>query len=451
MFYNDMMVLDMERRKWFPLRVKEKKSGGGGGGRRRRKPKDGISKNSADQEEADYEEEQDQENDEGDNDNDDSSGSEFVEEDDQALEGNQHSGWDIDMLRANMFAFIDGDGNIVYEKIIADDEEKKEREDGDDDDDEEKEEEKEEGEVKQGEEEGNDESKVEKDVADEKIESVNESATAVEHTKPGIQKLFNPMKITSSSVMALNPETNAPEAVARTEPLPRINTSMLVRGNTLYLFGGILEVGDREVTLDDMWALDLRKREKWECLWPGTMHKQVWRGAIHDDDDSYISTGKEDNSDEEEEEEDDEDDGDDDGGNQDDEGGEVEVTSRKKPSTKSKRSGIRQEMAELNEKFDLSDPNRVPESGEALADFYARTSEYWNAEAAKQASGTNQEFSNKELKREGFKLAKDRYDELRPVLDRLAELDLNQKSAEKDQPSFKGEKKAEKSKKSSRR
>jgi hypothetical protein len=208
----------------------------------------------------------------------------------------------------------------------------------------------------------------------------------------------------------------------------------------MYLLGGILEVGDREVTLDDMWALDLRKREQWECLWPGTMHKQVWRGAIHDDDDSYISTGKEDGSDDE----DDDDDYSDDEG---EEGEENEAT--KKSSKNSKRSGLRQEIAELNETYDLSDTNRAPNSGESLADFYARTADYWNAEAGNQLAGTDEALSNKELKRQGFILARERYDELRPVLDRLAELDLG--SSEKDHKESKSEKKKDKSKKSSRR
>lgn len=43
-----------------------------------------------------------------------------------------------------------------------------------------------------------------------------------------------------------------------------------VVGNTLYLYGGIVEVGrgekTREVTLDDMWALDLAKLEGWRCV-----------------------------------------------------------------------------------------------------------------------------------------------------------------------------------------
>jgi len=241
--------------------------------------------------------------------------------------------------------------------------------------------------------------------------------------------------------MVLNSETNVPEAVERTEPLPRINASILVHGHTMYIHGGILEVGDREITLDDMWALDLRKREKWECIWQGTMHNQVWRGAVHDDDDSYISTGKEDGSDENDDFSDDED----------DDLATVGEEEERKTSKKSRCSGLRQEVAELNEKFDLEDMNRTPKSGESLADFYSRTSSFWNGQAAETIATTNDELSNKELKREGFKLAKHRYDELKPVLDRLVELEISSKQERRAEKHSKTEKKKDKGKKSSRR
>ena len=49
------------------------------------------------------------------------------------------------------------------------------------------------------------------------------------------------------------------------KPCGRINPSMAVVGNTLLLFGGVLEVGDKELTLDDIWSLDLAKLDKWSC------------------------------------------------------------------------------------------------------------------------------------------------------------------------------------------
>jgi hypothetical protein len=251
--------------------------------------------------------------------------------------------------------------------------------------------------------------------------------------------------VPSSSVMKVNKETGTPEAVVRDEPLQRINATVIVRNNVLYVYGGLLEVGDREVTLDDCWSFDLRKRDKWECLWSGTMHKQVWRGAAYDDDASYISTGH-DESDDDEEDENDLDLVSDHEMNEEDAGRATmaERKAAKKEQEKSKRAGLRQEVTDLKSQLDLDDTNRTPQMGEALADFYSRTCQYWNDKASVNVAATasqqseSEKLSGKELKREGFKLASERYAaELRPVLDRLDELELQQRAVEEDNKSRK--------------
>jgi hypothetical protein len=73
----------------------------------------------------------------------------------------------------------------------------------------------------------------------------------------------------------------------RLEPSPRINPCLMVKGNTLYIYGGMTELGDIEVTLDDCWALDLNKRDTWKEVLPGTMHNLVWKG------DDEMDTGTE--------------------------------------------------------------------------------------------------------------------------------------------------------------
>lgn len=37
-------------------------------------------------------------------------------------------------------------------------------------------------------------------------------------------------------------------------------------GNTLWLLGGTVEVGEKEITLDDMWRLDLAKLDGWHLV-----------------------------------------------------------------------------------------------------------------------------------------------------------------------------------------
>lgn len=49
-------------------------------------------------------------------------------------------------------------------------------------------------------------------------------------------------------------------------PRPRMNTLMAVHHGILYLYGGIYEDGDRQVTLSDLYTLDLHKLDKWSTL-----------------------------------------------------------------------------------------------------------------------------------------------------------------------------------------
>jgi N-acetylneuraminic acid mutarotase len=413
-FYNDLMAMDVDRRKWFPLRVNDKCSGGRGR-RRQRQDRDldeAVAPSGGDAETND--EKAQEEND---------SASELEEDDGEGHDsGKEHTGWNLDMLRSNMFAFIDGDGNIVYEKFDAD--ESKEVSDLDEVKEDEEDEEEEEFKAEEEEQEkANEEEKVEK-------EDLPGLVPQVDHPSLGHKM------VTSSSVMILNERTNTTEAVARSNPLPRINGAIVLHGHTMYMHGGILEVGDREVTLDDMWALDLRKRDKWECLWPGTMHKQVWRGAIHDDDDSYVSTGKEDDSEEDDDEQEEDD--------------LMDRNCERSGTSKQNRAILRKEMAELNRRYGLEDKNRTPNLGESLADFCSRTSDYWNARVLDEKAVIGTALSNKELKRQGFALAKKRFEELEPVLRRLAELSIG-RGEDKQTDSMSPSDKVKKTRKSGKR
>jgi hypothetical protein len=394
-FYNDLSALDTVKRKWFPVVIKQ---GHAGGQRRRRK-------------EATKEAATVVTNDESDEDSDLSVVEEILDE-----SAAQESAWNLEKLRSNMFAFIDGDGEIVYEKMGEDSDDddddrvrpqppkgiEEEKEVDDSDADEEKEEEKEE----------------DKDDSDE----MNGSTTNCPGNPDGLFSSAAHQGMKNSSVMKLNSKTKNPEAVIRSDPLPRINACMIISGHTLLLYGGLLEVGDREITLDDMWSLDLRKRTAWECLWPGTMHKQVWRGGVHDDDDSYYSTDNKGDKADEDEEEDDED----------EEARAGEMADESQEDGASKKDRIKAKLAELRDEHGLTEAGRTPDPGEALADFYSRTSGYWNKQ-----TGLSEDTgaSAKEIKRQGFALAKERFDGLSEVFERFAALELEyrkQKKAQKE-------------------
>jgi hypothetical protein len=183
--------------------------------------------------------------------------------------------------------------------------------------------------------------------------------------------------------------------IQREEPLPRIKPALVVDGTTLYVFGGLLEVGDREVTLDDLWSIDLRKNRKWECLFPGSMHKQVWQGGVHDDNDSYCSTadstGKNNPDDDE----------DDDDGDESDKG-----------EKKAKAKSHREQINELVEKYRLDDANETPEPEESLDGFMDRTLEHWTMKA-KSLNNNETDGTVEECARG---MALERFNELEPVI-----------------------------------
>ena len=394
-FFNDLFAFDLERRKWFPLRLKAQQEG-----KSRRRRKLLVT---------------DDEHDEDDNL---TLATEVEPEDDldDLEEGDETEmakrGWDLETLRSNMFAFIDGDGNIVYEKI-DDVDAKKEPE------------EEKEGSKTEAEEE-KEESKTE---AEEEKEEEKEE-TKFEFKLP--PQTPNTKTLASSEVMVVNEKTGIPEAVVRAEPLPRIKACTVVRSNILYVYGGLLEVGDREVTLDDCWSFDLRKRDKWECLWKGTMHRQVWRGAVHDDDDSYMSTGADEEQDDGSDEE-----------SEDDEEAQQDAKAAKKAAMKEKERNSKSEPV-AKAKPNGNDANRIPLIGESMADFFSRTAEFWSDRASEQLAGNDEPPSAKNLKRAGFSLAQECFDEHRLVIDRLGELDLVKVEAEEKKKERKSDKKDKK-------
>ncbi|KAL3821839.1 hypothetical protein ACHAXA_002592 [Cyclostephanos tholiformis] len=411
-FYDDLFAFDMERRRWFAMGLREKKVIGGGG--RRRRKKDAAVDASVGRAMTGA-----KINDENDGNSDD------LEDDECAMtvknEEVKSSGWGLDQLRRDMFAFTDGDGNVVFENVggVTVDE-------------------KEEG---------------MRSATQPIVQSVENSDVSRNFDDVALEKSdrISTLKemLPSSSVMKVD-HKGRPVALARVTPLPRINCASVVRNNTLYIYGGLLEVGEREVTLDDCWSIDLNKRDKWTCIWPGQMHLQVWKG-VDSDNDSYISSDQGgdggDNSDVNAaefepilEDEDDE------------ESEEAEKRIKKeakKVKEKEKRRAIRKEIAELRELVGLDNELRNPLPEESVADFYARTASHWNEEAAKSveklaADDRVESISTKELKREGFHLAKERHEELKKILDRLCELENLQHECEEKKERKKAEKKLKK-------
>ncbi|KAI3499523.1 hypothetical protein L1887_35324 [Cichorium endivia] len=224
------------------------------------------------------------------------------------------------------------------------------------------------------------------------------------------------------------------------KPCGRINSSMVVGRDTLYVYGGMMEIRDQEITLDDLYALNLSKLDEWKCLIPAS--ESEWVEASDDDDDDEDDDDDDDSDDENEDkgdsdetDDDDEDDDDDvEASNGDVMGDAVAIIKGegKKLRRKEKRARIEQIRASLG----LSDSQRTPLPGEALKDFYKRTNSYWQMAAYEHTAHTG-----KELRKDGFDLAEGRYKELKPILDELAVLEAEQKAEEAEGPETSGSRK----------
>ena len=85
------------------------------------------------------------------------------------------------------------------------------------------------------------------------------------------------------------------EAPPKSLPKPRgrINAAIAIKANSMYLFGGVVELGDVEVSLDDVWKLDLGNRPKWTCITPlsDEVSAQLAGGGAESDSDSDDGSG----------------------------------------------------------------------------------------------------------------------------------------------------------------
>ncbi|KAK4568891.1 hypothetical protein RGQ29_004348 [Quercus rubra] len=211
------------------------------------------------------------------------------------------------------------------------------------------------------------------------------------------------------------------------KPCGRINSCMVVGRDTLYIYGGMMEVKDQEITLDDLYSLNLSKLDEWKCIIPAS--ESEWVEAEDEDDDE-----------DEDEDEDDSEDEDEDGNSDETTDDDVDDVEAKNDGSlqmgdavalikgqgktlrrKEKRARIEQIRASLG----LSDSQRTPVPGESLRDFYKRTNMYWQM-----AAHEHTQHTGKELRKDGFDLAESRYKELKPILDELAVLEAEQKAEE---------------------
>ncbi|KAL2639255.1 hypothetical protein AAZV13_06G159000 [Glycine max] len=99
----------------------------------------------------------------------------------------------------------------------------------------------------------------------------------------------------------LDLQSSLPEVV---KPCGRINACMAVGRDTLYIYGGMMEIKDQEITLDDLYSLNLSKLDEWKCIIPAS--ESEWVEASDDDEENDDDEDESDNDGSTDEDEDDE-------------------------------------------------------------------------------------------------------------------------------------------------
>ncbi|KAG5537106.1 hypothetical protein RHGRI_024521 [Rhododendron griersonianum] len=220
-----------------------------------------------------------------------------------------------------------------------------------------------------------------------------------------------------------------PEVV---KPCGRINSCTVVGRDTLYIYGGMMEVKDREIALDDLYALNLSKLDEWKCIIPASESEWIEASEGEDEEDEEDSEQEESGSgDDDDDDETDDDDNDDDDGKSGPSSLELgdAVALIKGEGKNLRRKDKRARIEQIRVSLGLSDSQRTPMPGETLKDFYKRTNMYWQMAAYEHTQHTG-----KELRKDGFDLAVSRYKELKPILDELAILEAEQKAEEEEGP-----------------
>ncbi|KAF5335725.1 hypothetical protein D9611_009622 [Ephemerocybe angulata] len=266
----------------------------------------------------------------------------------------------------------------------------------------------------------------------------------------------------------------------KTVPMARYNAMLAVLKNTLYIYGGIFERGSKEYTLDDFYSVQLDKMERFICLKKASVVVPEGEGESSSEDDS--EEGDDDEGGESDDDldiggsdcedgnearrrerevdvggEDQSADGEPDGEADDEsDGGRSAVVSlkREKRETRREKKGrdkregglgeeeiVEEEASELRKQASAfmgaardttgrteEDVLSTPLPGETLAMFYARSRVHWSQKALERQRDS--ENRGKELRRIGFALAEERYEEYKPLLEEteriLAEAGLDE-------------------------
>ena len=76
------------------------------------------------------------------------------------------------------------------------------------------------------------------------------------------------------------------------KPRARSAPMLAVLRHTMWMWGGMVEIGHSDVVLDDMWSVDLNKLDGWKCVKANTAGEEAFKELSDDDDDDDENEGE---------------------------------------------------------------------------------------------------------------------------------------------------------------
>ncbi|KAJ5347329.1 Galactose oxidase/kelch [Penicillium brevicompactum] len=194
-------------------------------------------------------------------------------------------------------------------------------------------------------------------------------------------------------------EPEKPSVVRFEMPHRRFNAQLAVQDDTLFIFGGTFEKGDREFTFDDMYSIDLVKMDGVKEIF--YREPENWNLLNEaDDSDEDMEDDEEDEMDEDEDE-------------ADAEAMSVDAASPAPtdPNVPSVTKDMEQLEVEEPEEQNVNDSRPLPRPFESLREFFSRTSEEWQnimMDIARERENAS-EKTVKELRKAAFSVAEERW------------------------------------------
>ncbi|CAG7971336.1 unnamed protein product [Penicillium salamii] len=247
-----------------------------------------------------------------------------------------------------------------------------------------------------------------------KKQQANQNAKAKNRGKADEEELLANLKALEAKVGIRNDEedeemqSTQPEEPAEPEkpsvvrfemPHRRFNAQLAVQDDTLFIFGGTFEKGDREFTFDDMYSIDLVKMDGVKEIF--YREPENWN-LLNEADDS--DEDMEDEDDDEMDEDEDEADAE-----------AMSVDAASPAPTDTTVPSVTKEMEQLEveepEEQNVNDSRPLPRPFESLREFFSRTSEDWQnimMEIARERDNIS-EKTVKELRKAAFSVAEEKW------------------------------------------